>query len=150
MGTLYPTKGSMADKGRKALFKLLGPSNKNIKLMSQKILELKKAMTDYENSQNLCKAKEKSIADTFKNQERLRENIRSFEKQANSKLVKRYLSDMDKEEDDLIKQRQEIKKLELAKSMKNTLVSELIKEVKNIALEVSSELKKLKKVHFLA
>ena len=36
-------------------------------------------------------AKEKSIADTFKNQERLRENIRSFEKQANSKLVKRYL-----------------------------------------------------------
>ena len=27
----------------------------------------------------ILKAKEKSIADTFKNQERLRENIRSFE-----------------------------------------------------------------------
>jgi len=147
--TLYPTKGSMADKGRKALIKLLGPSNKNIKLMSQKILELKKAMTDYENSQNLCKAKEKSIADTFKNQERLRENIRSFEKQANSKLVKRYLSDMDKEEDDLIRQRKEIKKLELSKSQKLYQLTELKKVIKNASTEISTELKSLKKTYHL-
>ena len=147
--TLYPTKGSMADKGRKALFKLLGPSNKNIKLMSQKILELKKAMNDYENSQNLCKAKEKSIADTFKNQERLRENIRSFEKQANSKLVKRYLSDMDKEEDDLIRQRKEIKKLELSKSQKLYQLTELKKVIKNASTETSTELKSLKKTYHL-
>merc|ERR1712167_400646 len=128
----------------------LGDKHKTVALLITKILELKKAMTDYEFSKSQCAAKEKSIADTFKNQERLRQNIRSFEKQANSKLVKRYLSDMDKEEDDLIKQRREIKKLELEKSMKNKLVSELIKEVKNIAWQVSSELKKLKKVHFLA
>ena len=149
--TLTPTKDSQADKGLRALSLLLGDKHKTVALLITKILGLKKAKGDYEFSKSQCAAKEKNIADTFKNQERLRQNIRSFELQANSKLVKRYLSDMDKEEDDLIKQRREIKKLELEKSMKNNLVSELIKEVKNIALEISSELKKLKKkVHFLA
>merc|ERR1711988_553149 len=149
--TLTPTKDSQADKGLRALSLLLGDKHKMVTLLTEKILGLKKAKGDYEFSKSQCAAKEKNIADTFKNQERLRQNIRSFELQANSKLVKRYLSDMDKEEDDLIKQRREIKKLELEKSMKNNLVSELIKEVKNIALEISSELKKLKKkVHFLA
>jgi ubiquitin len=148
--TLTPTKGSQADKGLRALSQLLGDKHKTVALLITKIVGLKKAKGDYEFSKSQCAAKEKSIADTFKNQERLRQNIRSFEKQANSKLVKRYLNDMDKEEDDLIKQRREIKSLELEKSTKNKLVSELIKEVKNIALEISSELKKLKKVHFLA
>merc|ERR1719152_194108 len=135
----------MAGKGRKALVKLLGPSNKNIKLMSQKILELKKALTDYEHSQNLCKAKEKSIADTFKNQERLRENIRSFEKQANSKLVKRYLSDMDKEEDDLIRQRKEIKVLEQKTEQKNDTIASLKRSLMNIVTEIVNELKAVSK-----
>ena len=106
-------------------------------------------MNDYENSQNLCNSKQKSIEDTFKNQERLRENIRSFEKQANSKLVKRYLSDMDKEEDDLIRQRKEIKKLELSKSQKLYQLTELKKVIKNASTETSTELKSLKKTYHL-
>jgi len=148
--TLMPTKGSQADKGLRALSLLLGNENAMILLLNTKILGLKKAKDDYEFSKSECAAKEKNIADTFKNQERLRENIRSFEKQSSSKLVKRYLSDMDREEDDLIRQRKEIKQLELQKSMKSKLVAALIKEVKNVASEISSELKKLKKVYSLA
>merc|ERR1711898_30482 len=114
----------------------------NEEVFPKKLYEKMLSIIDFDDArvllQNICNAKEKSIADTFKNQERLRENIRSFEKQANSKLVKRYLSDMDKEEDDLIRQRKEIKKLELSKSQKLYQLT-----------EISTELKSLKKTYHL-
>jgi len=56
------------------------------------------------------------INKVFKNQDRLRENIRSLEKLTGSDLIKRYLSDLDKEEDDLQKTRKLIEELEFEKA----------------------------------
>jgi hypothetical protein len=53
------------------------------------------------------------IKEVYDNQSRLRENIKSMEKVASSKLVDRYLVDLDKEEDDLIDTRQVITALEV-------------------------------------
>mmetsp|Transcript_3114 Transcript_3114/g.4452 ORF Transcript_3114/g.4452 Transcript_3114/m.4452 type:complete len:531 (-) Transcript_3114:1737-3329(-) len=48
------------------------------------------------------------VKEIFVNQDRLRENIRSLEKVGPNALLKRYLSDLDKEEDDLIQTRKAI------------------------------------------
>ena len=53
-----------------------------------------------------------NIAEAFKNQDRLRENIRSMEKVGSNKLLERYLKDLDKEEDELIQTRRAIARLE--------------------------------------
>jgi len=60
---------------------------------------------------------QKLIEKVFTNQGRLRENIKSLEKAkvADSNLVKRYLSDLEKEEDDLKKTRSAIESLEMEK-----------------------------------
>ena len=52
------------------------------------------------------------IEEVHANQSRLRENIKSMENVSSSKLVHRYLVDLDKEEDDLIHTRQVITALE--------------------------------------
>ena len=52
------------------------------------------------------------IKEVHANQSRLRENIKSMENVSSSKLVHRYLADLDKEEDDLIHTRQVITALE--------------------------------------
>jgi hypothetical protein len=56
---------------------------------------------------------ESQIQQVFKNQERLRENIKSLEKVGDNPLLRRYLSDLDKEEDDLIRARKSIGDLTL-------------------------------------
>jgi len=56
------------------------------------------------------------ITKIFQNQTRLRENIRSLEKLTQSDLIKRYLKDLDKEEDDLQKTRSLIEQLDHEKS----------------------------------
>ena len=72
------------------------------------------------------------VATTFKNQERLRENIRSMEKvQGENKLVGRYLQDLNTEEDALIQARKDIVVLEAAKQ-------EIEKQRLQIRLEVVS------------
>ena len=60
----------------------------------------------------MTKAHNSTIAETFKNQDRLRENIRSLEKVGTNALTTRYLKDLDKEEDGLIAMRREIAGLE--------------------------------------
>jgi ubiquitin len=52
------------------------------------------------------------VQQIFANQERLRSNIKSLEKVASNKLVERYLTDLDREEDDLIATNNLIKKAE--------------------------------------
>jgi hypothetical protein len=56
------------------------------------------------------------IEEVFTNQDRLRENIRSFEKIGSNELLTRYLSDMGREEDELIATRAKIAKLDEADS----------------------------------
>lgn len=61
---------------------------------------------------NKISAFEEHIRKVFTNQERLRNNIKSLEKVTGSELVKRYLSDLNTEEDDLISTRKQISQLE--------------------------------------
>jgi hypothetical protein len=63
------------------------------------------------------------------NQSRLRENIKSIEKVSSSKLVDRYLADLDKEEDDLIATRKKIDALQKEASEAKAVVLELDGEV---------------------
>jgi len=62
------------------------------------------------------------IKEVFTNQDRLRENIRSFEKFGTNVLTERYLKDLDAQEDDLIAARKAIATLEEADA---TLASEM-------------------------
>jgi len=79
------------------------------------------------------------ITKIFQNQTRLRENIRSLEKLTQSDLIKRYLKDLDKEEDDLQKTRGLIDTLNEEKSR-----FEL--ELKELRYKTSSDASKRKEV----
>jgi len=65
-----------------------------------KVLDLKAKLSEV---CRLITAGNERIQVVFKNQGRLRENLKSLEKMTGSELVKRYLTDLDKEEDDLEK-----------------------------------------------
>jgi len=67
-------------------------------------------------------ARNSEIKEVFTNQDRLRENIRSFEKFGTNVLTERYLKDLDQQEDDLIAMRKAIAALEEADAM---LVAEM-------------------------
>jgi len=77
------------------------------------------------------------ISKVFQNQSRLRENIKSMEKMRDSELVKRYLKDLDKEEDDLMKTRESIENFEKEKI-------QVQKELKDIRYEAVREAGKLR------
>jgi len=63
----------------------------------------------------IINSKNDHISKVFQNQTRLRENIKSLEKMSDSELVKRYLKDLNKEEDDIQKTRDVIDALEKEK-----------------------------------
>jgi vacuolar-type H+-ATPase subunit I/STV1 len=79
------------------------------------------------------------INKVFQNQTRLRENIRSLEKLTQSELIKRYLKDLDKEEDDLQKTRSKIEELEQEKSKVES-------ELKELRLRTSSDASKIRDI----
>jgi len=79
------------------------------------------------------------ISKIFQNQTRLRENIRSLEKMTQSELIKRYLKDLDKEEDDLQKTRNQIEQLNQEKSNVEL-------ELKELRLKTSSDASKRREV----
>ena len=78
-----------------------------------------------------------AVSEAFKNQDRLRENIRAFEKIGSNELLTRYLGDMGREEDGLIKTRAEIAKLGDASA-------QLKEEVAAAELALSAEVQRLK------
>jgi len=61
----------------------------------------------------------------FQNQNRLRENIKSLDKMTGSDLMKRYLKDLDVEEDDLIRTRKEIEVRENQKMQRDKELADL-------------------------
>jgi len=65
------------------------------------------------------------IDKVFQNQNRLRENIKSLEKVTNSELMKRYLNDLNLEEEDLIKARKESDLLQECKRKNDKELSDL-------------------------
>jgi len=77
------------------------------------------------------------INKVFQNQTRLRENIKSLEHMSGSELVQRYLKDLDKEEDDLLKIREAIETFEKEKTT-------VQKELKDLKYETSSEARKIR------
>jgi hypothetical protein len=77
------------------------------------------------------------VAEIFVNQNRLRENIRSLEKVGPNALMKRYLSDLDKEEDDLIGTRKAIAAIEEAGA-------KILAEMAALKLTVGAEVKTLR------
>jgi hypothetical protein len=79
------------------------------------------------------------ITKIFQNQTRLRENIRSLEKLTQSDLIKRYLKDLDKEEDDLQKTRGQIELLNEEKSRVEL-------ELKDLRYKTSSDASKRREV----
>ncbi|CAF1237980.1 unnamed protein product [Didymodactylos carnosus] len=81
------------------------------------------------------------IKSIFTNQERLRENIKSLEKMNTSDLLKRYLKDLNIEEDDLAETRAEIKAME---NSKNVLIKDLKEKCFNLKNEATEEKKNLR------
>nr|AAQ16627.1 ubiquitin-like protein Ublp94.4 [Acanthamoeba castellanii] len=79
---------------------------------AQKVLELRAETAEMQRQIDNHK---RHIDKVFQNQNRLRENIRSLDKMTNSDLMKRYLNDLNVEEDDLISTRKEIDAIETAK-----------------------------------
>jgi hypothetical protein len=79
------------------------------------------------------------INKVFQNQTRLRENIRSLEKLTQSDLIKRYLKDLDKEEDDLQKTRALIEQLNAEKSAVEA-------ELKDLRYKTSSDASKKREI----
>src|SRR3990167_2319503 len=76
------------------------------------ILELSRKVIDIKNNkanlQDLARAEETRLAEIFKNQERLRVNIKGLENVKNPNLLNRYLSDLDNEENVLAETRKKI------------------------------------------
>lgn len=73
------------------------------------------------------------INQVFENQKRLRENIKSLDKMAGSDLVKRYLKDLDVEEDDLKKTRTAIEIAENARLAQSKDLENILFKLKNEA-----------------
>jgi len=71
----------------------------------------------------------------YDNQNRLRENIKSFDKMVGTDLVKRYLKDLDTQEDELIATRIKIDELEQVESKLDT-------ELKTLKFEVQGDARK--------
>jgi len=97
-------------------------------------------------------SKNKAMELTFKNQDRLRQNLKSLENHGSSALVKRYLKDMSCEEDGLIKKRQDIENLEEQLGNVKVMIDTMLTTIKKHAEEAMEQLKALnrsKKVSFL-
>eukprot|EP00995_Heteronema_vittatum_P002766 NODE_1403_length_975_cov_109.893089_g972_i0.p1 GENE.NODE_1403_length_975_cov_109.893089_g972_i0~~NODE_1403_length_975_cov_109.893089_g972_i0.p1 ORF type:complete len:187 (+),score=84.20 NODE_1403_length_975_cov_109.893089_g972_i0:24-563(+) len=101
---------------------------------------------DVENKMALVTRRITSMKDhvkkVFENQSRLRENIKSMEKVTNSSLIDRYLKDLNREEDDLIKTQKGITDAE----EENFKLGAQLRQVK---LDASTQAKKIKNEEFM-
>jgi hypothetical protein len=100
--------------------------------LKKKLDKSLKLRTDLEELNKIIGIINENIQKIYQNQNRLRENIKSLEKMSTSDLIKRYLRDMDKEEDDL-----KAIKIELEGREKDRNL--LLKELKEINLQLSLE-----------
>lgn len=74
----------------------------------------------------------------FQNQERLRENIKSMEHVRHGTLLERYMTDMDKEENDLIETRARIEEAE-------ELIASMSQEASRLVLQITMKAKHIQK-----
>jgi len=100
----------------------------------EKVLETKRQVGELGRQVEVLKGKMQKV---FQNQARLRDNIKSLEKVTAADLMKRYLTDLDKEEDELKQTRVTIENLEASKT-------KLEKEARELSLVLATEAKKRK------
>jgi len=112
-----------------------GKLSKTLLAKAAKILELTQLVADISTKIDETLA---TINGIFTNQERLRSNIKSMEKIDSSDLMKRYLRDLDKEEDDLQKSRIEINKMQTTRANLN-------REIKDLRVSLSTEARDAKR-----
>lgn len=113
-----------------------GKLSKTLLAKASKILELMQRVTELSGKIDETNT---TISNIFTNQERLRSNIKSLEKIDSSDLMKRYLRDLNKEEDDLLKARTEISTMQASRVNLN-------KEIKDLRASLSLEAREAKKV----
>jgi len=96
----------------------------------------------------LIETKEASVKTVFANQERLRQNLASLEHHNKSDLVKRYLKDMSREEDDLIEKRKRIDDLKghLQKNADNLSAS--VSALRRLAMTCKETLERMSRSDF--
>jgi len=96
--------------------------NEELLKQASQILKLKAEIAD---KQRQIETHKRHIDKVFQNQARLRENIKSLDKMVGSDLMKRYLADLDIEEDDLIKTRKDMEVIENQKLQHEKQLAEL-------------------------
>lgn len=112
-----------------------GKLSKTLLAKASKILELSQRVTEMSAKIDETNV---TISSIFTNQERLRSNIKSLEKIDSSDLMKRYLRDLNKEEDDLLKAREEIAKMQTSRASLN-------KEIKDLRASLGTEAREARK-----
>jgi hypothetical protein len=113
-----------------------GKLSKTLLAKASKILELMQRVTELSGKIDETNT---IISNIFTNQERLRSNIKSLEKIDSSDLMKRYLRDLNKEEDDLLNARTEISTMQASRVNLN-------KEIKDLRNSLSTEAREAKKI----
>ena len=106
--------------------KILGPS------LKEKLIRTLNIRNKINEGNTMSTSANEAVLRNHQNQSRIRENIKSLEKMPTSDLMKRYLRDMDKEEDDLKLLKAEADKLAKEKN-------DLAKEKNEISLQLSLE-----------
>ena len=107
-----------------------------------------KELREEKQTKLLIETKEASVKTVFANQERLRQNLVSLEHHNKSDLVKRYLKDMSREEDDLIEKRKHIDDLKghLQKNADNLSAS--VSALRRLAMTCKETLERMSRSDF--
>lgn len=100
--------------------------------LKEKLLRSLKIRSQINEITALCTVADNMVQKNHQNQQRIRDNIKSLEKMPTSDLMKRYLRDMDKEEDELKQLKMEVEKRYKEKS-------DLLKEKNDFSLQLSVE-----------
>jgi len=109
------------------------PQIKALLVQLRQLQRLEAEKKEVQRKQSVDNSRVKKI---FENQERLRENIRSMEHVRTGSLLERYMSDMDKEENDLIETRLRIEQAE------EEITGKAL-EAKKLALQITMKSKEL-------
>jgi hypothetical protein len=106
-----------------------------------KALGIVDTQTYLRDQEKRIKAREAHIKSIFENQDRIRQNIKSLEKIERSDLMKRYLKDLNTEEDDLQATRHDIKAMEEQHSLQQRQLEEKKASLVHEATEAQKKLR---------
>jgi len=109
---------------------------KELLVVRRKLRDLEGQKKELARKQSLSKDRVKKI---FENQARLRDNIRSMENVRTGTLLDRYMSDMDREENDLIETRKGVEEAEEAIVSKDQEISRLMLQITMKAKQIQKK-----------